>query len=271
MLHGDLDGGGSSYAPVPSRALRAQGAVDGWFLGHIHRPHALGVDRPLGYLGSLVGLDRGEVGARGPWLVTVAGRGSLEARQIPLGPVQWEEANVDVTDLPEDPQHAVDFLRAAVQDCFSALRRARPALAEPGLVVVAVSIAFVGAPSAHRALRTFIDDSPPDQLLFHFDDQVWTAAKLLDRTRPAVDLEALREQRGPLGLVAGVLAALEAGEELAPELEALIAAAAAPFSEGAWALDPEDFPLAPPRELLLAAARDLLQVLLNQQRSEGAG
>ena len=270
VLHADLDGGASSYAPVPSRELDRHGAVDAWFLGHIHRPHGLAGPRPLGYLGSLVGLDRGETGPRGPWLVTVEGRGSLRARQVQLGPVQWEDAEVDVSDLPEAEDDAVDFLRGAVQDCFGEMRQRRPDLAAAALRVVAVSVVFVGQPVASGHVRSFVEACSPAKLLFHFDDQVWTAVTVRDRTRPAVDLASLMAQRSPLGLVAAVVQALESGGELPPGLAEGISSSVAPFREGTWTLDEEDWPMPDQDELLLGAARDLLDVLLEQQRVEGA-
>ena len=60
VLHGDLDQSQSRYAPVRTEDL-AQHPVSGWFLGHIHQPHDLTQARPIGYLGSLVGLDRSEM------------------------------------------------------------------------------------------------------------------------------------------------------------------------------------------------------------------
>ena len=67
LLHCDRDAGNSPYAPVTSQELR-QAGLDGWLLGHIHKPDALSAEAPNGYLGSLVGLDRSETGRMVPGL-----------------------------------------------------------------------------------------------------------------------------------------------------------------------------------------------------------
>jgi exonuclease SbcD len=84
VLHCDVDAGSSRYAPVSSRALAAL-PVDGFLLGHVHRPDRLEGDRPQGYLGSLVGLDPG-VGCGG--IAARDSRGAAEEHEgrSPRGP-----------------------------------------------------------------------------------------------------------------------------------------------------------------------------------------
>ena len=104
LLHCDRDAGQNSrYAPVSSTALSRAG-LDGWLLGHIHKPDALTAASPSGYLGSLTGLDRGETGARGPWLLTVEGGRITALRHLLLAPLRWEARDVDLTGIgePED-------------------------------------------------------------------------------------------------------------------------------------------------------------------------
>jgi len=47
VLHCDLDQAKSAYAPVPRSRLAASEA-NAWFLGHVHQPADLTVDRPIG-------------------------------------------------------------------------------------------------------------------------------------------------------------------------------------------------------------------------------
>ena len=105
VLHCDVDAGSSPYAPVGRAAL--QGAsVDAWLLGHVHRPDALGGERPIGYLGSLSGLDPGESGPRGPWLVEVEGPGRVRAKQLALAPIRYERVAVEIAAHPADSSPA---------------------------------------------------------------------------------------------------------------------------------------------------------------------
>ena len=114
LLHCDRDAGPDSpYAPVTRRALERTG-LDGWLLGHIHRPDALTAASPNGYLGSLTGLDRGESGPRGPWMLTVADGRITEVEHLPLAPLRWEALEVDLEGIGE-PFQARERLLAAVR------------------------------------------------------------------------------------------------------------------------------------------------------------
>jgi len=114
LLHCDRDAPGSRHAPVTSTEL-AGAPVDAWLLGHIHRPDALSGDRPMGYLGSLTGLDPGEPGAHGPWLLSVnAGRFGVE--HVPLAPLHWCEIDVSV-----DALETADAVHGAIADAVGEL------------------------------------------------------------------------------------------------------------------------------------------------------
>ncbi len=103
LLHCDRDQVGSSYAPVSSRSLEAAG-LDAWLLGHIHAPDGLSLSRPTGYLGSLTGLDPGEPGPRGAWLLTIDQGTLTEFRRVALAPLRWVrlEVSLDGLDEPEE-------------------------------------------------------------------------------------------------------------------------------------------------------------------------
>ena len=114
LLHCDRDAGPDSpYAPVTRQELERAG-LDGWLLGHIHRPDALTAASPSGYLGSLTGLDRGESGPRGPWMMTVADGRIAEVEHLPLAPLRWEALEVDLEGIGE-PFQARERLLAAVR------------------------------------------------------------------------------------------------------------------------------------------------------------
>ena len=95
LLHCDRDALGSSYAPVRTSEL-VEASTDAWLLGHIHKPDPLSLPRPIGYLGSLTGLDPGETGPHGPWVLELT-PSTVSISQRPLAPKRWEEVQVDVT------------------------------------------------------------------------------------------------------------------------------------------------------------------------------
>ena len=196
LLHCDLDASGGGYAPVPSAGLRDLG-LDGWFLGHIHKPDDLDAKRPLGYLGSLVGLDRGESGIRGALLVEVAGPGRLTLQRLVLGPVVWLDVAVSAADLPDD-DGAADALHGRIEAEFRQRSAADPRLTAPGVQAVACSVTLSGEVQARQQVRRFVADTGAEDLVFTIGEQQWLVAKLVDDTQPAVDLLVLAQEPTPI-------------------------------------------------------------------------
>ncbi|MGH0035607.1 MAG: metallophosphoesterase family protein [Myxococcota bacterium] len=224
VLHCDLDGGHSSYAPVTRGELEAAPA-DAWLLGHVHAPSSLEGPRPIGYLGSLVGLDPGEPGPHGPWLVEVDAAGRVRARQLALAPLRWERAvlRLDEAALCEaagDPASLAD----ALQDrATRLLRELRERAQTGGLVprVMGVRLAIEGTTRFREAVRDLCADPAAWPVVSAEDVHLFTE-KIEDRTRPAVDLEALARGTDPPALLARRLLEVEQGrfdEALARRLE----------------------------------------------------
>jgi len=111
ILHCDRDQSGSAYAPVSSQELNAAG-LDGWLLGHIHKPDALSTSSLSGYLGSVSGMDPGEPGGHGPWLVTIEDGRVREVEKWVLAPLRWERLEVDLTGIAEPEEARVRLLDA---------------------------------------------------------------------------------------------------------------------------------------------------------------
>lgn len=267
LLHCDLDASGGGYAPV-SRAALADLGLDGWFLGHIHMPGELDPTRPLGYLGSLVGLDRGEAGIHGPVLVEVAGPGRLSFERLVLGPVVWLDVPVSAAALPDD-DGAADALHGRIEASFRQAAVADPRLSSPGVQVVACSVTLTDETQARERVHRFVADTAADDLVFAVGEQRWAAAKLIDDTRPAVDLRALAEEPSPVGVVARLLLELQGGGQPPEEVSALAQKAAAPFAVGKWRVHDERYPPADPNHDLQVAARRLLDALLAQRPAAG--
>ncbi|MDE2732027.1 MAG: DNA repair exonuclease [Bacteroidota bacterium] len=101
VVHGDLDGGQSDYAPLITSELQQQ-PVAVWLLGHIHAPKW--IPRPgagILYPGSLQALDPGEPGPHGPWLITISQGGKVTATQLPLATVRYETVEINVSGLSD--------------------------------------------------------------------------------------------------------------------------------------------------------------------------
>jgi exonuclease SbcD len=267
VAHCDLDAAESPYAPVSRQALARTGAI-GWFLGHVHKPDLAPQPRPIGYLGSLVGLDPTETGPHGPWWVEVEEDGriaSLEHR--PLAPLRWEAIDAPV---PPDlaPEDLLDFLRGTVRELHDGL--GEEALAE--VRVLGLRIRLTGRVGAHRSLAAELAAISSAPLVFPLGDRAAFLDRVVDDTSPAVALNALAEGRDPLALLARDLLALEAGDERAARL----IRAAAPRFQTVWIrpqfalcgsdAQPGDEVI---RSVLLRAGRRALEAMLAQAASKG--
>ena len=196
LLHCDRDAGPDSpYAPV-SRGELERAGLDGWLLGHIHKPDALTAESPNGYLGSLTGLDRGESGPHGPWMLTVADGRIVEVDHLSLAPLRWETLEVDLEGIGE-PAEAKERLLQAVIALDGGLASLPAAPNAAGLSVV-----FTG--------RTGFGSAALDQFSRDDRDELHTGAagtryfivSAHPDTRPEIDLEELAGRPDPAGLLA---------------------------------------------------------------------
>lgn len=265
LLHCDRDQSGSRYAPVRTAELEAA-PVDAWLLGHIHRPDALAGPRPVGYLGSLLGLDPGEPGAHGPWLLEVAGDGRLAMRQRPLAPLRWEQLEVPIGDLGE-PGEVHGRITAAVEALHETV-------AEPAQRPRAVGcrIALTGRTAHRLALERRLAEEDPRALRLTREGIEYFVERVALRVQPAVDLEVLAQARDPAGLLAQRLLLLR-GDARDPQRQALIEAAGRRLARAAAEPVWNELHPAPPdarrtAALLEEAALHALEALLEQRGEE---
>ena len=215
LLHCDRDAGADSrYAPVASRDL--QGArLDGWLLGHIHKPDPLSAESPSGYLGSLTGLDRGEPGPRGPWLITVEAARIAGVEHLPLAPLRWEVLDVDLEDIQE-PMDARGRLLKKVQELDSRLAADGAAPAAVGL-----KVKFTGRTDHGGAAIDEISEDDRNDLHTGAAGTRYFVHRVEPATQPAIDLEDLAGRRDPIGLLAACLLWLDDPDENAEREELL--------------------------------------------------
>ena len=206
LLHCDRDAGPESpYAPITRQELERAG-LDGWLLGHIHKPDALSATSPNGYLGSLTGMDRGESGPHGPWMITVADGGIADVEHLPLAPLRWEALDVDLEGIGEPAEAKERMLEEAIRlDGELATLHAAPSAA-------GLSVALTG--------RTRFGSAALDQISREDQDDLHTGAAgtryfIVDLrldTRPEIDLKELATRPDPVGLLAARLLWLDRPE-----------------------------------------------------------
>lgn len=212
LLHCDRDQSGSSYAPVRTTDLRTA-ALDGWILGHIHRPDALTAQRPVGYVGSLAALDPGEMGARGPWLMEIEGGRIREVSHWALAPLRWETLEVDATGV-EEPEGIAEQLLAAIRSFAAGIREAR---FQPR--VVGLRIRVTGRTRLRSAMERVLERENLDAIPMGSGGIHYFVERVRFETRPELDLERLAETPDLVGILTTRLLTLEGvgGEGSAPE------------------------------------------------------
>ena len=263
VLHGDLNAVRSPYAPVQADGLRALG-LDGCFLGHIHTPSRLSGDQPVGYLGSLVGLDRSELGSHGPWLVQPADGGGLDMRQLAVGPAHWTTVDVDLTGIPSGTD-AVDQVVLRIEQSIQATADADAWWKDGQFTAMGVSVRLSGRTEATQAIRQWATTSELDQKRFYVHDRPCAVVSVRNQTRSAVDLASLSAERTPVGRIASLLSGLESkGEAAIPEA---VASALRGVDLQGWKTDEDRHPSPDPTEALRVAAWRILDQLLEQRRA----
>jgi DNA repair exonuclease SbcCD nuclease subunit len=202
VLHCDREQAGSPYAPVSNRELDAAG-LDGWLLGHIHQPDALNVRQPSGYLGSATGMDPGEHGARGPWLVTVDGGRIQAVEQWVLAPLRWERLGLDIEGMAE-PEEARGLVLDRLRDLDTAVAAARQPADAVGL-----RVRFTGCTRLGEAVVALFSEQDRE----HLDDGQGGTRYFIERlenaTRPEIPIDELAGRSDPAGLLARRLLLLE--------------------------------------------------------------
>ncbi|MFO7287054.1 MAG: metallophosphoesterase [Gammaproteobacteria bacterium] len=266
LLHCDLDQAESRYAPVATAELSNAG-LDGWLLGHVHKPGELTAAFPLGYLGSATGLHPNEHGPRGPWLISIDGGRIAAVEQLPLAPLHWEHVDVDVTGIAA-PEDARDLLLARVAELDKRLgARAVPPDA------VGLRARFVGRSRFRGEIERMLDEERLDDVGTGTSGRRYFVESASVATAPEIDLASLAQTPSPAGLLAKRLRLLER-DPRDPDRAELIRRARARLDEchdkpcwQALALDaPTDDEIA---EMLRDAGLRALDALLAQQ-PEGA-
>ncbi len=207
LLHGDLDASGGNYAPFTSREL-SEASLDAWLLGHIHKPSLAdgrGPDGagPRGYLGSLVGLDPGEVGPRGPWLVRVGRSGEIVTQHLAMAPLRWERVDYRVGEDAE-PEEIGDQLLEEAERLTRELQQGGPAPLALGL-----RLRLVGATRHFDALHRYLEAGRWGGARRQVGTTFVFIDKVLDGLDLAHDLNALASGDNPPGLLARKLLILE--------------------------------------------------------------
>ena len=178
-----------NYAPCSIEDLRAAG-MDYWALGHIHVPGRIS-DNPVAvYSGSTQGLNPTEEGPRGCFVVDLDRDGARE-EFVETSSIRWKRVEIEVAGTED-----LEGLRATVRRACDAAREdsgGRPLVLRIELNGRSPLHSDLGRPGV---LSDLVVDLREEQL--GIEPWIWID-RLRDRTRPAIDLEALAGEEGLRG------------------------------------------------------------------------
>lgn len=195
LLHADRDQPGSPYAPVTSAEL-AGAALDGWLLGHIHKPDALTATAPSGYLGCATGLHPGESGPRGPWLLTVSGGAITALDHWLIAPLHWQPLALDMTGIGHEDD-ARERLMAALSELDKQLNQ-HPQPPE----AVALRVTLNGRSDLAPQVQSLLQREDLEQLAAGTLRIHYFVETLIIAIEPELPLETLSQRSDPVGLLA---------------------------------------------------------------------
>lgn len=196
LLHCDRDQSGSRYAPVTSTDLEAA-PVDAWLLGHIHRPDPLEGPRPIGYLGSLVGLDPTEQGSHGPWIVEIQPGAGIFAEHLPLAPLRWETLEISIDELTDPPD-----IHPLITKEMRALHEEIVDLSPYYPRAVGCRLYIKGRTPHRQAIEKELKEASLESASWEWDGILYFIERAIVDTEPPIDLERLAEGTDPVGLLA---------------------------------------------------------------------
>jgi exonuclease SbcD len=272
ILHCDVDGGRSQYAPVPRTAFE-HAPGDAWLLGHIHKPDDLSARRPIGYLGSLVGLDPGEPDLHGPWLANILSSGTIEMTQLALAPLRYERVALSIESVPNlEGDDLEDAFAAALRSALNTVHdRINTTLGDTR--VVACRITLTGRSRNHEGIRYILRDGTVQALKYDYGGIVYFIEKIIDNSAPDLDLVEIAKGSDPPALLAQRIIHLQEGSAVAQQL---VEAATKDIERttqavlGAFATADEPTNNPDVQALLLSAGFEALEDLL-AQRGSGEG
>jgi len=200
LLHTSADGrpGHDAYAPCTVSGLVAK-RYHYWALGHVHAREVLH-ERPwIVFPGNLQGRHARETGPKGCTLVTVEDGKITRVEHRPLDVVRWAVVGIDATGCRTE----ADVLERIAEALRAIMREADGR-------VCAVRLEIRGECRAHEALANRRDAWIAEARATATDvgsGLVWLE-KVMDATRPEVDVARLAAESGPLGELAKEIAGL---------------------------------------------------------------
>jgi predicted phosphodiesterase len=263
LAHLQMASRDDAYAYARPRDYANHSGVSLWVTGHIHVPS---IEGPVLNPGSPQAMDFGETGAHGVYLVTLGVKPQVEF--LPISTARYHQADVDFGEAPVENR---DRLRLGIQRRIFQVR-GEIAGEMPGCRHLQLRLKLRGWTTLGReALAAEAKAIVEGDELGLPEMQVQVTRVNLSHLRPAVNLDALAQEVGPIGVVARALRELERGGST--PLAERLTAAVREVAEASYFHEVEGYAL-PDEEEVRAAAREqgyrMLEALERQHQIVGS-
>jgi DNA repair exonuclease SbcCD nuclease subunit len=267
LLHTELGRSAGPYAPVGREDLQSV-PVDGWLLGHIHKPQIYSENPLILNPGSPQPLNPTETGSHGPWTVTIDSSGTMETTQRALSSLRYQPVEVDVSSL-DSPESLTGKLKTNLESNLS-----EEGTINDELKLILARLTLTGRSEHYREFERG-SRSLRESLRMNIRGKTVAVETIRNRVRPGLDLEDLAEGSSPVAVLADLLLSLEnEDDEAVPSelLENVESAVEDAYSASTYEpLRLHDERERPGRddqiEMLRKQARALLEQLLSQKES----
>lgn len=206
LIHGDFTDAESPYAPLKFNTMSGKG-VDVWVMGHIHKPEQFNSTNPLIYYpGSPQALSAKEKGEHGAILLTIENDRRISTKHIPLSTIRYEEISIDITGCTEE-----DEIKAKlVGEPDSYLER--EITRHEYLEHLSFDILLTGSQKDLTKLEHWIESWDINEFLRNKEGLQISIRKVTHQcTASVTNLESLKDEPSPAGLLAQAILDLEAG------------------------------------------------------------
>ena len=189
MLHTEVGNPDSPYMPCTVDDLKASG-MDYWALGHEHTRRIISEKPYIVYPGNTQGLSCKEQGPRGCYFVDVGAFGTVTTQFYPTDAIRWMDMTLDISSI----KNQEELIREVIKEraTFRALTE-RPDI---------VRLILTGRGPMHKAIaseegKEFILQAVNEKEQFRFIFAYFS--KIIDRTKPVLDLEERRKLPDVMG------------------------------------------------------------------------
>lgn len=205
LLHGDLFDPASHYAPL-NKATLLSAPVDGWLLGHIHKPQLM-TETPrrwILYPGSVQALDPGEQGAHGVWITQVEQCQLATPNRHAISSVHYCDIECELADVATREELESQLLRTIRELAEVEIAKAD----NDHLDYLGMRLTLVGRTRA-SALINETSRQIKDELDLAVGSTTVGVERISNRTTPDIDLRAHAHQTTAIGVLAQLILSID--------------------------------------------------------------